>query len=420
MSFTSSLPSPVHSVKKQSTVLVNRAEEKLKLKILAGEDIKKDTDSIDNIHNQIASNVTFEDFIPLRQRDFDIKIPQPSRDDIKSAYDKTTAFLKKLMTDDLQSNNTLGNKTGAISTTIGKHNVNIRTAVQDPLQPARFKKSGKVYTPKLDEEIKPITVLHETNTEQVSAEERAKWKIPTFVSQWKNPNGFTVSRVAGDGMGTGSYEISDGFNKLSNALEKADREAKMRIKEKNEKKRIKYEEDVKEKEDKLKLLASRRRYENRDNKRKEPLRIEKPDFDDQQKNSSNRKKTGVLIEKLRDIAKQEGRDISEKVVLGAAKASKMPELNYDSRLFVKGANSSARHNAEQVYDNPLFVQQDIDSIYRTNYNKLDDRIENESGEMSVMDKVNKESGNENRGPIEFAKSSTDKESVDKSMNGLQK
>ena len=373
MSFSSLLPPPIHSGNGNPQNQRNRNIEESKVNALlkGGNNNKKEdiSDQIDIIHRQIASNVKFEDFIPLRQRNFDMEIPLPTSDSIRETKEKTLSFLQRLQRDDIKSSdNTVGKEIEATTMKIGNHSVKVVTPVQDPLQPSRFKRTGKIYTPNVDQDKGPTTILHDlsstaNSSKAITAEERSKWKIPAFISQWKNPNGFTVDRVTGSSEGGEIKDINDGFSELSEALEIADRQAKQRLQEKNKAKRIAYEKEVSEKEAKLKELANRRRYNGSGH---EPLRIEKPTGPSHENsmNNNTKKPTGILLQKLRNIAKQEGRDISEKVILGTAKATTVPELNYDSRLYMKGAQSSAKQHGEQLYDNPLFAQQDIESIYR--------------------------------------------------------
>ena len=401
--FSSQLPVPKHSKRNNSQ---ENEKEQIKAKILLHnnkEDDETISDELDIIHRQIASNVKFEDFIPLRQRNFNIEIPLPSFEAIQETQSRTLQFLSKLQ-------NGTGESRDNVVTKIGSREVRLSKPVQDPLQLSRFKRTGKIYTPNLDQNVTPTTILHDTSNGKngkISAEEREKWNIPTLVSQWKNPNGYTIDRVIGNGEGSEIKEINSGFSDLSEALEKADHDAKIRLQEKNELKRIEYEKEVTAKENKLKQLAEnrRKRIEQRTVSRKEPLRIEKTESKTSTNNGNK-----ILINKLRNIAKQEGRDISEKIILGAAEATKTPAMNYDSRLYMKGAASNARRHEEQLYDNPLFVQQSIDSsIYRTDYNKLDEQIDTENGQTDIMSKVRKETGTINRGPIEFTKAVKEEE-----------
>lgn len=401
--FSSQLPVPKHSKRNNSQ---ENEKEQIKAKILLHnnkEDDETISDELDIIHRQIASNVKFEDFIPLRQRNFNIEIPLPSFEAIQETQSRTLQFLSKLQ-------NGTGESRDNVVTKIGSREVRLSKPVQDPLQLSRFKRTGKIYTPNLDQNVTPTTILHDTSNGKngkISAEERKKWNIPTLVSQWKNPNGYTIDRVIGNGEGSEIKEINSGFSDLSEALEKADHDAKIRLQEKNELKRIEYEKEVTAKENKLKQLAEnrRKRIEQRTVSRKEPLRIEKTESKTSTNNGNK-----ILINKLRNIAKQEGRDISEKIILGAAEATKTPAMNYDSRLYMKGAASNARRHEEQLYDNPLFVQQSIDSsIYRTDYNKLDEQIDTENGQTDIMSKVRKETGTINRGPIEFTKAVKEEE-----------
>lgn len=85
------------------------------------------------------------------------------------------------------------------------------------------------------------------------------------------------------------------------------------------------------------------------------------------------------------MAREQNRDISEKVALGLAKPSQSAETMYDSRLFNQTSGFNTGFNEDQHYDKPLFAAQDaISSIYRPNVQQDD---EDDGGE--TMDKIQK-------------------------------
>ena len=93
--------------------------------------------------------------------------------------------------------------------------------------------------------------------------------------------------------------------------------------------------------------------------------------------------------KLQMLAREQNRDISEKVALGLAKPSQSKETMYDSRLFNQTSGFNTGFNEDQAYDKPLFVAQDaINSIYRPSTN-ADDDAGDDAGE--TMENIQKSS-----------------------------
>ena len=83
--------------------------------------------------------------------------------------------------------------------------------------------------------------------------------------------------------------------------------------------------------------------------------------------------------RIQMIAREQNRDISEKVALGLAKPTQSSETMYDSRLFNQTSGFDTGFNEDQAYDKPLFAAQDaISSIYRPRAN-VDDEDDEEAG-----------------------------------------
>jgi SNW domain-containing protein 1 len=86
------------------------------------------------------------------------------------------------------------------------------------------------------------------------------------------------------------------------------------------------------------------------------------------------------------MAREQNRDISEKVALGLAKPTQNKEAMYDSRLFNQSSGFAAGFNEDQAYDKPLFAERDaLNSIYRP---QVGDDDEEDGGE--TLDKIQKE------------------------------
>ncbi|RAL66333.1 hypothetical protein DID88_006003 [Monilinia fructigena] len=91
------------------------------------------------------------------------------------------------------------------------------------------------------------------------------------------------------------------------------------------------------------------------------------------------------------MAREQNRDISEKVALGLAKPTQSTETMFDSRLFNRTSGFDSGFNEDQAYDKPLFAAQDaISSIYRPRQNMDDDDDEAVAeGEMAKIQKSNR-------------------------------
>lgn len=87
------------------------------------------------------------------------------------------------------------------------------------------------------------------------------------------------------------------------------------------------------------------------------------------------------------MAREQNRDISEKIALGIAKPSQSKETMYDSRLFNQSSGFDSGINEDNPYDKPLFAAQDaINSIYRPRANLDDEDAEAGDREMAKIQK----------------------------------
>lgn len=93
--------------------------------------------------------------------------------------------------------------------------------------------------------------------------------------------------------------------------------------------------------------------------------------------------------KIQMLAREQNRDISEKVALGLAKPTQSGESMYDSRLFNQSSGFNAGFNEDNHYDKPLFAAQDaISSIYRPSVQQ-DDEGEDEGQTYDHITKSSK-------------------------------
>lgn len=391
MNFSSLLPPPKNSNRTDSKELtiLDREHDEI-IQTLMKRKTAKDGDktNITFIGTNVAS---FNELVPLRQSDFyGIDAPMPSKEEIRACHDRTKDTIDRLL-HRITNKGTNKSENSMKKVTIGNRKVHIQGQNLDPLQPVRHKNiSSKIIAPLVDEAPAPILyATDETKNKKPSKDEKAKWNIPAAISSWKNPLGYTVGLEHRAAHGKSTHPITIANTKVSDivsALDQADNEARESIKQENELKRKQKLEEERIKEEKLKSIADRSRI--RSKRQNETPRESRYGGTKKIKTDNRNKST---VERLKELAYAQGREVSEKVIVGAAKATAAnnnSSVQYDSRFYSKGANATAKRNEEQIYDNPLFVQQDIDSIYRVNATEID-----KANEITSK-----------RGPIQFTKS----------------
>ena len=113
----------------------------------------------------------------------------------------------------------------------------------------------------------------------------------------------------------------------------------------------------------------------------------------QQENERQLRQSRMGTERrIQMMAREQNRDISEKVALGLAKPTQAQESMYDSRLFNQTSGFDSGFNEDQAYDKPLFAAQDaISSIYRPKASGDDEEYNEEAaaGEMGRIQKGNR-------------------------------
>lgn len=98
--------------------------------------------------------------------------------------------------------------------------------------------------------------------------------------------------------------------------------------------------------------------------------------------------------RIQALAREQNRDISEKVALGLAKPTAQNETMYDSRLFNQTSGFATGFNEDNPYDKPLFAAQDaISSIYRPKASGDFDDDEGDGGEAAESELGRIQKGN---------------------------
>lgn len=382
-------------------------------------------------------HASFKDLIPLRQRvDMgEISLDRPSKEQVAESMDKTKAALEKLVggavaaqkpknvnagkrNDPTFVRYTPANQMGDTS----KKNDRIMKIVEkqvDPMEPPKFKHKKIPRGPPSP----PPPVMH-SPPRKLTAEDQEAWRIPPPVSNWKNPRGYTVpldKRLAADGRGLQDVSINDKFAQFAEALFTADRHAREEVKQRAQMQQKLAEKEKAQKEEHLRSLAQKaREAKSADPSRRESRarsfsasrsptptssRSPSPSEDDEAARERERMRRERRREDERQfrqsrmgherrvqmMAREQNRDISEKVALGLAKPTQSSEAMYDSRLFNQTSGFDSGFNEDNPYDKPLFAAQDaISSIYRPRAQPDDEDDEEARGaEMSKIEKTNR-------------------------------
>jgi SNW domain-containing protein 1 len=337
---------------------------------------------------------SFKDLIPLRQQADagQLDLARPSQEVVQATKQKTEQALMALVngqTAAQRPKNVQGRKndeptfvrytpTAQMGEAQGKTRIfKIQQRQIDPLEPPKFKHKRIPRGPPSP----PPPVLH-SPPRKLTAEDQEMWKIPPPISNWKNPKGYTVpldKRLAADGRGLQDVTINDKFAQFGEALQAADRHAREEVKQRAVMQQRLAEKEKLQKEEHLRNLAKQAREERANATRRRSNSDSDTDSEEEQvrKRMADRKerlddhtrdfrqaKMGTE-RKIQMLAREQNRDISEKVALGLAKPTQGGENMYDSRLFNQSSGFNAGFNEDNHYDKPLFAAQDaISSIYR--------------------------------------------------------
>ncbi|KAF9072932.1 SKIP/SNW domain-containing protein [Rhodocollybia butyracea] len=358
-------------------------------------------------HGKIVQS-QFKDLVPLAQRkDIDDSarvMERPSEEEVQETAEKTRAALEKLVTGKIKAAQPKNvpdsqGKTSFIRYTPGQQNgdglkqriIKMSEIVEDPLEPPRFKHKKIPRGPPSP----PPPVLRSPPRKATAAEQK-EWMIPPCISNWKNNKGFTIpldKRLAADGRGLQDVHINDNFAKFSEALFVADRHAREEVRQRSLMQQKLAQKEKATKEETLRVLAQRARdersgivskptaasqaalksslaaygsdsdtgsgSESEDSAEDEEARKIRDDMRKEKRREREREMRMSNMgqeQRAKQLARQQNRDISEKVALGLAKPTMSKESMLDSRLFNQESLSAdfGTDESYNLYDKPLF------------------------------------------------------------------
>lgn len=379
-------------------------------------------------------HASFKDLIPLRQRADagDINLDKPSEEEIAATTEKTKNALALLVSGAVAAQKPKNVNVGSRkeptyvrytpANQMGDNSkkqdriMKIVERQQDPMEPPKFKHKKIPRGPPSP----PPPVMH-SPPRKLTAEDQEMWKIPPPVSNWKNPKGYTVpldKRLAADGRGLQDVTIGDGHAQLAEALYTADRHAREEVKQRSLMQQRLAEKEKAQKEDHLRMLAQKAReeraasgngrrtsrssrsrsgsysdsYSDRSDSEEEEVREREKARQEKRREEERKLRQSRMgaERKIQMMAREQNRDISEKVALGLAKPTQSSESMWDSRLFNQTSGFDSGFNEDQAYDKPLFAAQDaISSIYRPRQQDDVDDEEAAGNEMAKIQKTNR-------------------------------
>ncbi|KAI6028577.1 SKIP/SNW domain-containing protein [Pisolithus orientalis] len=325
----------------------------------------------------------FKDLVPLAHRkDLDEdqrNLDRPSEEEVQATTEKTRQALEKLVTGKIkvaQPKNVpdSNGKTSYVRYTPGQQGngdglkqriIKMTEVAEDPLEPPRFKHKKIPRGPPSP----PPPVLRSPPRKATAAEQK-EWMIPPCISNWKNNKGYTIpldKRLAADGRGLQDVHINDNFAKFSEALYIADRHAREEVRQRALMQQKLAQKEKEAKEENLRLLAQRAREERSGVSQAAPSRpttesraASGTEDEDEEDEEAAKLRDTLRADKRREreremrmsnmgaeqrakmLARQQNRDISEKIALGLAEA--------DDSL----SNSFGDDDGYALYDRPLF------------------------------------------------------------------
>ncbi|KAJ5853506.1 hypothetical protein N7534_006049 [Penicillium rubens] len=399
-------------------------------------------------------HASFKDLIPLRQRvDMgEISLDKPSEEEVQAQMEKTKAALATLVEGASSAQKPKNVKGGqrAEPTFVrytpanqmgnnGRQNDRIMKIVErqlDPMEPPKFKHKKIPRGPPSP----PPPVMH-SPPRKLTAEDQEAWKIPLPCRTGRTPR---VTPCP--------------WTSFAEALFTADRHAREEVQLRAQMQQKLAEKEKAQKEEHLRMLAqkaredragpsaraSRARSRSRSVSRSVSAyssRSATPSEDEEaareraeQRRERRREDERQLRQsrmgterRIQAMAREQNRDISEKVALGLAKPTQSSESMWDSRLFNQTSGMQAGFNEDNPYDKPLFAAQDaINSIYRPHAQTDVDDEDAGEGEMSKLEKTKRfevlgrakegfrgaAEAEERQGPVQFEKDTADPFGID--------
>ncbi|KAK8870849.1 SNW domain-containing protein 1 [Tritrichomonas musculus] len=295
-------------------------------------------------------------------------IPVPARQpSLKIKEDMNQQVLQSI-------NETLAAATGPIKsyggvTTVKYHGesdyeVRIAEKRNDPLDPSHFRNRKPITLQNED----PEPILTEP-IKKLTPEEEEYWRVPTCVSNWRNPAGYVIpmdKRVGADARRFEQPGLSDKFANYAKALDIASSSINESIAQRSMIERQLQQKKKRDEEEKMREEARRINEQKRQlNKAKN---TEEKKIDEiLEEAREQRKRITRKMRSNRALANENGsmlsgRDTSAQVPLGVAVTTHTVDDEFDAQLFDKTGGVDVGYQDEDnydVYDKPLFANAEL-------------------------------------------------------------
>lgn len=288
----------------------------------------------------------------------------------------------------------------------GERMVKVVEMPSDPLEPPKFKHKRIPRPPPSP----PAPRLH-SPPRKVTAEEQKAWHVPPCISSWKNPKGYTVpldQRLAADGKLNTETSLNSRVSDLAEALFLAEKHNREEVEMRSKVERKVAEQDRRQRDEQLRLLAEKARDEARHITRELERAARKEERELQRHSPTNYSSSlGLTIRDREQIRKEYAydlqrdlrlarlppaqrtavlqreadRDISEQIALGqhpAAATVSTGDSVFDERLFDRTAGIAAGYaggedDVYNLYDQPLFAATNaLHMIYKPRAGAVDE------------------------------------------------
>ncbi|OQR91275.1 puff-specific protein Bx42-like [Thraustotheca clavata] len=248
----------------------------------------------------------------------------------------------------------------------------------DPIQPPKYKHKKAVRGPGSP----PVPVLH-SPPRKLTVQDQQAWKIPPCISNWKNAKGYTIAldkRLAADGRGLQKVTVNNKFASLAESLAIAERKAREEISTRGRMQKLLDEKHKQEKEQQLREKAASILKERSGGQSRKDESDGSDDDDDPQ---ARRERDKLRYERRREreremrlenlmgkkgkLARDEDRDVSEKIALGQLQGGKGASgAQFDSRLFnqSQGMDSGFGNDDEYNVYSKALMDRGKASVYR--------------------------------------------------------
>ncbi len=299
----------------------------------------------------------------------------------------------------------LTNLSGSNETSLKQRVIKITDEKVDPMLPSSFKIRKVPQGPPTDD---IVPVIHdESNTEKLTKADQKKWQIAPSVSNWKNNKGFIIgienrlrnSEIPTQMTPADVEKSTQRFTALSDALKNAENKAKEDLKTRSSWRKRKETEQTAETQARLSKLAEDARTTRSLPQHDDMNSVDKLS-DKHERRAERRRKAEEELkreristkDKVRALVKEQGREVSERVLLGVTEAYKkrQKESVFDTDLYLRNSQSSKpAETDDKVYDQPLFDQGNtLKDVLRSrngvNYRGLGASKEAESDATSVL------------------------------------